>query len=382
MLPSLQFVTRFAILAVVLTASCWAQFSGSIQGTVQDPAGAVVPNAKVQLKNTATSVAVATTSDVEGNYRFVSLAPGSYQISVEASGFNTTTVAFTLATSQNLNVPVSMKVATAAQSVEVTGEVPVLNTAESRNQMTLETAALSSLPLAGRNMISLVTMAPGVIGKGTVTGGSPGSGVDNYSTELQVDASANGAGSVGNMYMVDGLDVTSAIRAGVLNLTPNPDSVQETSIQTNTFTVEYGRASSIQMAITTKSGTDGFHGTASDYFTNQKLWAGTEFVHNYSPYHSNNISATIGGPIIPHHQFFFFFAIEPLRASTSTGNSTQTYEDPQFANWAKQNFPNTLGTKILNSYGATNATTTADCADGGGCFSGHLRHGGHFQPAV
>ena len=168
-----------------------------------------------------------------------------------------------------------------------------------------------------------------------------------------MDASANGAGSVGNMYMVDGLDVTSAIRPGVLNLTPNPDSVQETSIQTNTFSVEYGRASSIQMTMTTKSGTDGFHGTASDYFTNQKLWAGTEFVHNYSPYHSNNVSATIGGPIIPHHQFFFFFAIEPLRASTSTGNSTQTYEDPQFAAWARQNFPNTLGTKILSSYAAT-----------------------------
>ena len=164
-----------------------------------------------------------------------------------------------------------------------------------------------------------------------------------------MDASANGAGSVGNMYMVDGLDVTSAIRPGVLNLTPNPDSVQEVSIQTNTFSVEYGRASSVQMAMTTKSGTDGFHGTASDYFTNQKLWAGTEFVHNYAPYHSNNVSATIGGPIIPHHQFFFFFAIEPLRASTSTGNSTQTYEDPQFTSWAKQNFPNTLGTKILTS---------------------------------
>ncbi|MDE3167775.1 MAG: TonB-dependent receptor, partial [Acidobacteriota bacterium] len=263
-----------------------------------------------------------------------------------------------LATSQNLNVPVSMKVATATQAVEVTGEAPVLNTAESRNQMTLPSQALSSLPLAGRNMISLVTLAPGVIGTGTVSGGSPGSGVDNYSTELQVDASANGAGSVGNMYMVDGLDVTSAIRPGVLNLTPNPDSVQETSIQTNTFSVEYGRASSVQMAMTTKSGTDGLHGTVSDYFTNQTLWAGTEFVHKYAPYHSNNVSATIGGPIIPHHQFFFFFAIEPLRASTSTGNSTQTYEDPQFSAWAKQNFPNTLGTKILNSYGATNATTT------------------------
>ena len=263
--------TRLVALLMATAALCWAQFSGSIQGTIQDPAGAVVPNAKVQLKNTETSVVATTTSDAEGNYRFVSLAPGSYQITIDATGFTTTNVSFTLATSQNLNIPVSVKLASAAQSVEITGQVPVLNTAESRNEMTLETAALASLPLAGRNMISLVTLAPGVIGTGTVTGGSPGSGVDNYSTELQVDASANGAGSVGNMYMVDGLDVTSAIRPGVLNLTPNPDSVQETSIQTNTFTVEYGRASSIQMAITTKSGTDAFHGTASDYFTNQKL---------------------------------------------------------------------------------------------------------------
>ena len=99
---------------------------------------------------------------------------------------------------------------------------------------TLTTQALSSLPLAGRNMISLVTLAPGVTGLGVTSNGSPGSGRDNYSTETQVDASANGQGAVGNMYVVDGLDVTSSIRPGVLNLTPNPDFIQETSIQTNT----------------------------------------------------------------------------------------------------------------------------------------------------
>src|SRR5258708_13600494 len=123
--------------------------------------------------------------------------------------------------------------------------------------------------------------------------------------------------------------------------------------------VEYGRASSIQMDMTTKSVTDGVDGTASDYFTNQKLWAGTEFVHNYSPYHSNNVSATIGGPIIPHHQFFFFFSIEPLRASTSTGNSTTTHEDAPFTNWAQQNFSSTLGTQSVPSYTASTATTTS-----------------------
>jgi hypothetical protein len=346
-------------LCSLISVGCWAQFSGSIQGTVQDPTGSVVPNAKVQLKNTETSVVTTTNSNSEGNFRFVSLAPGSYQVTVEASGFSPAAASFSLTTGENLNLPVSMKVGVASQTVEVTGEVPVLNAAESRTQVTLETAALASLPLAGRNMISLVTTAPGVVGTGTVAGGSPGSGIDNFSTETQVDASANGAGSVGNMYMVDGLDVTSAIRAGVLNLVPNPDSVQEVSVQTNTFSVEYGRASSVQMAMTTKSGTDGFHGTASDYFTNQRLFAGTEFLHKYSPYHSNNMSGTIGGPIIPHHQFFFFFAIEPLRASTSTGNSVQVYEDPAFTAFAKANFPNTLGAKILTSYGATNATTTA-----------------------
>jgi hypothetical protein len=185
-----------------------------------------------------------------------------------------------------------------------------------------------------------------------------------------VDVSANGQGSVGNMYIVDGLDVTSAIRPGVLNLTPNPDSIQETSIQTNTFTVDYGRASSIQMVMTTKSGTDRFHGNVSDYFTNQHLWAGTEFVHNYSPFHSNNMSASIGGPIIPKHQFFFFFSIEPLWSSTSTGNNVTTFEDPAFTNWAAQNFPGTFGTKLLTTYKPTAGTATGVSATAQQAFPG------------
>ena len=179
--------------------------------------------------------------------------------------------------------------------------------------MTLETEELSSLPLAGRSMFSLVTVAPGVSGKGTTGGGSPGSGVDNFSTETEVDASANGQGRIANMWIVDGLDVTSAIRQGVLNLTPNPDVIQEASNQINTFSVEYGHSSSIQFAMTTKSGQDRFHGLVSDYFNYEDMYAkyslpGSD--HEYNPFHSNNISATIGGPIIPNKQFFFFAAVE------------------------------------------------------------------------
>ncbi len=352
-------------LLTFFSSLCFAQFSGSIQGVVLDPSGAAIPNATVTLLNTATQVTQQTTSTSGGEYKFTSLAPGQYKVSVSASGFARMDVLTTLETSQTLNLPLSVKLAGASQAVEVTAETPVVNTAETRNQMTLETQTLSALPLAGRNMISLVTLAPGAVGVGTSAGGSPGSGVDNYSTETQVDASANGQGSVGNMFIVDGLDVTSAIRPGVLNLTPNPDSIQETSIQTNTFTVDYGRASSIQMVMTTKSGTDQFHGNVADYFTNQHLWAGTEFVHNYSPFHSNNMSASLGGPIIPHHQFFFFGSVEPLWSSNSTGNNLTTFEDPAFTAWASQNFPNTIGTKLLTSYrpsGGTPAGVSATAA--------------------
>src|SRR5260370_26713238 len=170
-------------------------------------------------------------------------------------------------------------------------------------------------------MTSLVTMAPGVTGRG-VNGGVPGSNVDNYSTETVVDASANGQGAVSNMWVVDGLDATSAIRQGVLNLTPNPDVVQEASTQVDTFSSEYGHSSSIQFAMTTKSGVDQFHGLASDYFNYQKMWAMRSLPGSkpYAPFHGNSMSATIGGPIFPPQKFFFFFGFGPLPPSTPPGH--------------------------------------------------------------
>lgn len=354
-------VLTSALVAAILAAfpsPSLAQFSSSVQGVVQDPSGGNVANATVTLLNNATQIKQDTKTDNSGNYRFVSLAPGSYTISAEAAGFVKTNVAANVETSQNLDVRIALTLATTSTAVEVTGATPVIDTADSRNQQTIQTAELGSLPLPGRNMINLVTLAPGVTGRGVAGFGSPGSAVDNFSTETQVDASANGRSSNGNMFIVDGLDVTSNIRPGVLNLVPDPDSVQEASIQVNTFTVDYGRASSIQMTMTTKSGTDQFHGLASDYFAYQNFWAGTEFVHNYSPFHSNNMSANIGGPIIPHHQFFFFFGIEPLRSLTSTGNNVITFESPQFTSFAAGAFPNTVGTKLLTTYPASGATIT------------------------
>ena len=216
------------------------------------------------MVNTATAGTAVATSDDAGNYRFVSLAPGQYKITVEAAGFAKSEVDVTLLTEQNLNVPVSLKVGSISEAVAVVHEAPVVDTADSRTQLTLESQAVAQLPIVGRNLVTLVTMAPGVSGLGTSTSGSPASGVDNYSTEEQVDASANGQGQNNNQYVVDGLDVTSGIRQGVLNLTPQPEAIQETSVQVNTFSSEYSRAAGLQTMFTTRSGTDQFHGSASD----------------------------------------------------------------------------------------------------------------------
>jgi hypothetical protein len=344
------------LLPFLFSPHAFAQFSGSIAGDVQDPSGAAISGATLTLTNDGTGEKRTATSDPAGVYRFISLAPGPYHLSCSAKGFSTANTPVVLETSQVLNVPVKMAVGNVAQTVNVTTTAPVLDTADNRIQETISTNTLSDLPLAGRNMISLVTLAPGVTGTGVTSNGSPGSGRDNYSTETQVDSSANGQGAVGNMYIVDGLDVTSSIRAGVLNLTPNPDTLKEVSIQTDTYTDDFGRGSSVQMAMTTKSGTDHYHGNASDYFTYQKLWAGTEFIHTYAPFHSNNMSATIGGPVVPGHKFgYFFFGIEPLRSSSANPGSI-TFEDPAFTAFAKSAYPTTIGTQLLSTYPVGNIT--------------------------
>jgi hypothetical protein len=345
-------------LALNLASVLYAQFSSTLEGVVQDSSGAVIPKAAVELTNLGTRVVQTTTTDASGFYRFVSLAPGQYHVKVTATGFNEGAAELTLLTAQTMNLPITLIVAAQKQEVQVTAQAPVLDTSDSRTEMTLGKVALNDLPLSGRALVNLVAVAPGVEGLGTEAYGSPGSAVDNFSTETQIDASANGRGSVANMFIVDGLDITSNIRPGVLNLMPNPDSIQEASVQVNTFDVDYGRAASIQMVMTTKSGTDQFHGQASDYFNYQALWAGTEFVHSYAPFHTNNISASVGGPILSKSHLYFFFDIEPLRSSTSTGNGLVTFEDPQFTAWAQQNYPNTLGTQLLVQFPPTHAIAT------------------------
>ena len=332
-----------------------AQFSGGLQGSVQDSSGASIAGATIRLIDTDTQVSETTTSDSSGVYRFASLAPGNYRVTVTATGFANNSVAFVLQTGETRNVPVTLAVGSASTTVSVTSQAALLDTSDSRNQETLGTQALDTLPLSTRNPTQLVTLAPGVTGLGAGT-------ATNFNPENYVDASANGRGQNGNQYIVDGLDVTSNIRPGVLNLTPSADTISELNIQTNTYAVDFGRASALQVVMTTKSGTDQYHGFASNYYTYQGLWAKGEFTHpapgtpTYAPFHTNNMSFGVGGPVIPNHQFFFFFGIEPYRAITSNGLSLQTYEDPAFVGFAQAVQPDSPETQLMVKYPASNAT--------------------------
>jgi hypothetical protein len=339
--------------AVFCASFCSAQFTSSVQGVVQDSAGAGVGSAAVRIVNKDTQVAQAATSDDAGNFRFLSLAPGSYKISVEAKGFSKTESDVTLLTEQNLNVPITLKVGSVSETVVVTSESPVVDTADTRTQLTLESRSVAQLPIAGRNLVTLVTLAPGVSGLGTgALAGTPGSGADNFSTEEAVDASANGQGSNNNQYVVDGLDVTSGIRQGVLNLTPTPDSIQETTIQVNTYSSEHSRAAGLVTAFTTRSGTNQYHGSAADYFSYQNMFASQYFTGGkYAPFHVNDFSFAVGGPVIPHHKLFFYFAAEPKRGSNSAGSQIK-FADPQFLSFlqATPALAGTVGTHILTTY--------------------------------
>ncbi len=351
-----RFIRNLTFSLLVSTATCFAQFTGGVQGVVQDSTGAAIPQATITLLNTDTQVTHQAKSDASGNYRFVSLAPGPYLVSASATSFGPTKISFSLSANENRNVVITMPVGQVATNVEVTGQAPLLDTSDSRNVQTLDTVALEELPLAARNPTALIGLTPGVTGLGT------GSST-NFNPENYIDASAGGRGQNGNQYVVDGLDVTSSIRPGVLNLTPNVDVVSEVSVQTNTYAVDYGRASAIQTVMTTKSGTNKYHGYASEYYNYEGLNARGEFglpqPLKVAPYHVNNMSFGAGGPVLPHHEFFFFAAIEPYRAITSNGSSVQTYEDPAFLSFAQLAMPNSPEVQLMAKYKPSNAVTTA-----------------------
>jgi len=341
-----------SLLLVLLTATFgFAQYSGNIQGIVADSSGAAIAGARVQLHNLETGVEASTVTSSSGNYRFSSLQPGRYVLTAQASGFKTTEVNLTLSTSETQGINITLPVGVAAQAVTVTTQAPPIDIDETRIQTTLSANTVRDLPSVNRNLWDVLAVAPGVVGTGTRGAGeSPGGGADNFGTQTP-QISANGRSYTGNLVMVDGMNVTSPVQNGNIILAPIPDAVQEASLQPNTWDAENSLGSSILIQVTTKSGTNQFHGTGSLFFTNQDFQAKQEFVTgDFTPFARKDLVGTLGGPIVKD-KTFFFADFEKLWATTPTAVSgVQTFEAPAFVQWAQTNFPNSTGTQVLQLY--------------------------------
>jgi hypothetical protein len=350
-------IAAFAVYVLLAATSAFAQFNAGVQGNVRDSSGANIPNAKMTLVNTATKVQQVGVSDGSGLYRFTNIGPGEYQISSSAQGFQTVKTAFTLNAGENRDVSLTLPIGANTTSVDVVSQAPLLDTSDSREELTLNQAALESLPLATRNPDALVGLTPGVTGIQAPT--------TTFNPETTNHFSSGGKGGNANTFIVDGLDIDSDIGEGVNNLTPNVDSLAEVTVQTNTYNVEYGKSSSIETLMTSKAGTAQYHGFASGYYTAQYLQArgeyGTPKPTPLTAFHTTNLSFGVGGPIIPNKRFFFYVTLEPYFSSTPNPTTTLsgalapnsgslTYEDPAFVAFAQQVAPNSLETSLLTKY--------------------------------
>ena len=308
----LQFIGRFAGLLAVLifiSVSAHAQLStADIVGTVTDPTGALVPNAKVTLQNIDTHEQREGTTNNTGDYLFTLLPVGRYTVTVKAPGFKTATIT-NLAVEAGDRAPANVQLATGVENDTVTVEAttPLLQADNATVSSTVTAKAVQDLPLNGRNFVQLVALVPGANegqGNGLSSGGRPDDRRNNAA-----GLSVNGQDESLNNWIVDGIDDNERI-IGTIGIKPNVEGIQEITVETNSYAAEAGRTAGGVINIITRSGTNHFHGSAYEYFRND-VFDGRNFFQTVAQgpkpeLRQNQYGASIGGPIIRDKTFFFF----------------------------------------------------------------------------
>src|SRR5215813_11009313 len=239
---------------------------GAITGSVIDPSGAAITDAKVTLTNLGTTETRTQPTNADGLYSFVNLVPGDYKIDVEKSGFkHITRTPIVVEVQQSAKIDVTLPIGEANESVEVTAETPLLQADTSSLGQVVEQRKANELPLNGRNIYNLITVSPAAVAQGQA-GGSPVGpnpfGWGNYQV----------GGSFGNesAEYLDG----QPLNIGYINLPiiiPTQDSIGEFKVQYNDLGADWGKFSGGVINLSTKSGTNRFHGEAHEYFRNKVL---------------------------------------------------------------------------------------------------------------
>jgi Carboxypeptidase regulatory-like domain/TonB dependent receptor-like, beta-barrel len=349
-----------ALLVMILVHGrpAWAQFTSAIEGTVFDPTGLVTPGATVTLANQDTGVSQTATTSGAGYYRFPALPTGRYTVKVELQGFRTSTQEnIRLATAETATINVKLEVGNTAENVTVSGSAPLVETAEGRVSGLITENQVKDLPLVGRNFFNLVVLTPGVSGRAAGGGQAYSqSNADIFINEYSVSMNANGARTESNNFMVDSSTISSSQRSGVVNVTPNPEVVEEVRVAVNNFSAAYGRNGSVLVSIVTKSGNNTFRGSGTAFYTNNNLQARNDFEKQTTGFAIPDFGRTetawgFGGPVRKDHTFFFTSG-DVLRSDVAI-NRSGTIVTPQFINFMKGSRPNNISTMVMNSFAAS-----------------------------
>lgn len=328
----------------------FAQFSSGIEATIVDPTGAAVPGAQLVLTNQATQVSQKATSDSRGFLRVLNLLPGTYQAQVHAPGFKAWQLTnIQIEGSDVRTIYPKLIIGEQQIAVEVTAESEQVETTKGNVGRTLEAETVAESPMPGQNIFAgVATLAPGVTGLGSSANiSAAGSiGTSSFNAESGYQINAAGQRQEANEYQIDGTVVDSNSRDGVLNITPEPETVQEMKVTASVFSAEKGRQSGALLEIFTKSGTNKFHGMVSEFHTDNRLLARTSFQPTSIPkYIRNDFGGAIGGPIFKDRTFFFgsLFWSRSEQGTTLVRN----VETQAFASYVKTNYPNSIATQFL-----------------------------------
>jgi len=297
--------------------------TGSILGTVTDATGAVIHGATVTLTNEGTSASLSTTTGPDGAYKFTPVRIGSYKLSASLQGFQTVTQrGVTVNVGTDVVADFTLRPGNVAQTVEVTAAAPLLESQNASVGQVVDSRSVNNLPLNGRNFTFLAQIVAGVNTPQADTRGNAANGA----------FAANGLRPAQNNYMLDGIDNNSDT-VDFLNGTnyvvlPPVDAVQEFKVQTSDFSAEFGRSGAAVLNATIKSGTNNFHGSAWEFFRNDKLDA-ADFFENAGgrpkgALRQNQFGFSAGGPVIipkafnGRNKLFFFGDYEGLRRRQGT----------------------------------------------------------------
>ncbi|HKX33011.1 MAG TPA: carboxypeptidase regulatory-like domain-containing protein, partial [Blastocatellia bacterium] len=317
------------------------QFTGTLQGIVQDSTGAVVAGAEVTIINVSTNEARITTTDSSGSYLMPQLKPSLYRVVVKKSGFKTSTIdQLKLDVQQIREVNVILEIGQASESVTVTSSgAGTVDTVSSTISQTIENKRIVDLPLNGRNPFDLASMSPGVI---PAPGSSPFiSGGRNATSEVTIDGVSN-VNAENNVSILD------------LNYTPSVDAVQEFNVQTNAVSAEFGRLGGGVINLVTKSGTSQYHVTAFEFMRNSVFDANNFFSNRAGiekgSFKRNQFGGNVGGPVrLPGYngqeRTFFFFNYEGVRERAARV-TTNTVPLPEWRNGDFSNLRDAQGNLI------------------------------------